>query len=71
MGDTNFSQGLLMEELWRVIQQLQEENNNFRNAFERLQVALNLIILPTTHTTPTTSSTKEPRVSLLYKFNGI
>jgi len=34
MGDTNFSQGLSMEELWRIIQQLQEEKNNFQNAFE-------------------------------------
>jgi len=36
MGDINFSQGLLMEELWRIMQQLQEENNNFLNTFEQL-----------------------------------
>ena len=38
MGDVQFDQNMAMENMWRALQILQQENNNIRQAFEQLQV---------------------------------
>ena len=38
MGDVQCDQNIAMEDMWRVLQVLQQENNNMRQAFEQLQV---------------------------------
>jgi len=44
MGDTTSPQGFSMENKWRMMQQLQEDNNNFKNAFEQLQLTSSSIV---------------------------
>jgi len=49
-----------MEDLQRMMQQVQEENNNFKNVFERLQLASNSVVPPYTPSNSTPFATKEP-----------
>ena len=66
MGNMSFPLGVPIEDLWRAMQQLQEENNTFQSVLEQQQMASNLAIsLATTHL-----PTKELQVSLSDKFDG-
>jgi hypothetical protein len=38
MDDAHFDQNMTMEDMWRPVQLLQEENFNMRRAFEQIQV---------------------------------
>jgi hypothetical protein len=40
MGDVQLDQNMAMEDMWRALHVLQQENNNMRQAFERLQVGV-------------------------------
>jgi hypothetical protein len=53
-----------------MLQQLQQENANLRNAMEQLQVACAPIHVPTPAANRVPQAPKEPRVSLLEKFDG-
>jgi hypothetical protein len=68
---------MAMKDMWRALQILQHENNNVHQVFERLQVgapptcqnpksAVNQQVLQ-----PVPEPIKDPRVSLLEKFDGI
>ena len=73
MDDAQPDQNMAVEDMWRALHMLQEENNNMRQALEQLRVgarpapqnpetAINQQVLQPTPT--------EPRVSLLEKFDG-
>ena len=67
MGDIS---SIPMEEILRVLQQLQVENANLRSAFDQLQTTPNPIpALPATATSSQQAS-KEPRIVLPEKFDG-
>ena len=67
MGDIS---SIPMEEILRVLQQLQVENPNLRSAFDQLQTAPNPIpALPATATL-SQQTPKEPRIVLPEKFDG-
>ena len=68
MGDTSFDQGISVNDMWNALQQLQEENNNLRHAFEQLQALTSRPPRPTVAVT--TPPTKEPRIGLPDKFDG-
>lgn len=71
MGDTSFDQGVAVNDMWSALQQLQEENNNLRHAFEQLQASTSRPPRPAvTVTTPVPQATKEPRIGLPDKFDG-
>lgn len=71
MGDTSFDQGVVVNDMWSALQQLQEENNNLRHAFEQLQASTSRPPGPAvTVTTPVPQATKEPRIGLPDKFDG-
>ncbi len=38
MGDTNFDQAAPVNDVWAILNQLQAENQQLRQAFERLQI---------------------------------
>ena len=38
MGDIQLDQNMVIENIWRVLHILQQENNNMGQVFERLQV---------------------------------
>jgi hypothetical protein len=61
MGDAS---NIQMHDVVAMLQQLQQENANLRNAMEQLQVAHSLVHVPVPQ------APKEPRVSLPEKFNG-
>lgn len=70
MGDANFNQGVSMDDMVRILQQLQEENANMRHAFEQLQASTSVV--PQHPLAPTNShfaTAKEPRISLPEKFD--
>ena len=62
--------------MWQTLQVLQQENNNMRQAFERLQVGAPPIpqnlggIVNQQVLQPVPKSIREPRVSLLENFDG-
>ena len=66
MGDIS---SIPMEEILRVLQQLQVENANLRRAFDQLQTAPNPVLVPPTTATSTQQIPKEPRIVLLEKFD--
>ena len=68
MGDTSFDQGISVNDMWNALQQLQEENNNLRHAFEQLQALTSRPPRPTVAVT--TPPTNEPRIGLPDKFDG-
>ena len=71
MGDTSFDQGISVNDMWSALQQLQEENNNLRHAFEQLQASTSRPPRPAvTVTTPVPQAAKEPRIGLPDKFDG-
>jgi hypothetical protein len=44
MNDAQFDQNMAMEDIWRALYVLQQENNNMHQAFEQLQVEAPLIL---------------------------
>ena len=68
MDKISLPEGLSMEELWRVMQQLQAENK-FQCTFERLQSTPISNIVSIMPPNPVFLA-KEPHVSLFNKFNG-
>ena len=67
MGDIpNFQ----MHNVIAVLQQLQQENANLRNAMEQLQVAHTPIQVSALAPNPVPQAAQEPRVSLPEKFDG-
>jgi hypothetical protein len=77
MDDVQLDQNMAMEDMWRALYVPQQENNNMHQAFEKLQGgappapqnpggAINQQIFQ-----PITEPIREPRVSLLEKFDGI
>ena len=67
MGDIS---SIPMEEILRVLQQLQVENANLRSAFDQLQTAPNPIPALLATTTSSQQTPKEPRIVLPEKFDG-
>lgn len=68
MGDMS---SIPMEEVLRVLQQLQEENANLRSAFDQLRATSSTPPRPAVAvTTPVTQAAKEPRIGLPDKFDG-
>ena len=59
-----------MEEILRVLQQLQVENANLRSAFDQLQTAPNPVSIPPTTATSSQQTPKEPWIVLSEKFDG-
>ena len=59
-----------MEEILRVLQQLQVENTNLRSTFDQLQTAPNPIPTAPAAETSSQHTPKEPRIVLLEKFDG-
>ena len=59
-----------MEEIHRVLQELQVENANLRSAFDQLQTAPDPVLTPPPTTTSSQQSAKEPRIVLPEKFDG-
>ena len=59
-----------MEEILRVLQQLQVENANLRSAFDQLQTAPNPVPVPPATATSSQQTPKEPRIVLPEKFDG-
>jgi hypothetical protein len=75
MGDVQYDQNMAMKDMSRALQVLQHENNNMRQAFERLQVgalpapqnpggAVNQQVLQ-----PVPEPIRDPRISLPDKFD--
>ena len=75
MGDIEFDQNMAMDNMWRVLQVLQHENNHMRQVFEQLQVG----VRPTPRNSEAAANEqvlqptppREPKVSLLEKFDGM
>jgi hypothetical protein len=67
MGDVS---NIQMHDMFAIVQQLQQENANLRNAMEQLQVAQAPIHVPAPAANPVPQTPKEPRVSLPEKFDG-
>ena len=59
-----------MEEILRVVQQLQVENANLWSAFDQLQTAPNLVPASPAMATSGHQTPKEPQIVLLEKFDG-
>ena len=74
MGDVQFDQNMAMEDMWQVLQVLQQENNNMRQAFEQLQVGARLapqnLEAAVNQQVSQPAPQKEPRVNLPEKFDG-
>ena len=66
MGDIS---AIPMEEILRVLQQLQEETTNLRSAFDQLQTAQNPVLVPPATATSSQQTPKEPRIVLPEKFD--
>jgi len=58
-----------MHDVVAMLQQLQQENANLRNAMEQLRVARAPVHVPAPTANPVPQVPKEPRVSLLEKFD--
>lgn len=67
MGDVS---NIEMHDVFAILQQLQQENTNLRNAMEQLQVASAPIHVPASAANSVPQAPKEPRVSLPEKFGG-
>ena len=67
MGDIS---SIPMEEILRVLQQLQVKNANLRSAFDQLQTTPNPIPALPTMATSSQQTSKEPRIVMLEKFDG-
>jgi len=59
-----------MHDVVAMLQQLQQENANLRNAMEQLQVARAPVHVPALATNQVPQAPKEPQVSLPKKFDG-
>ena len=59
-----------MEEILRVLQQLQVENTNLWSAFDQLQTTPNPDLAPLATATSSQQTPKEPQIVLLEKFDG-
>ena len=67
MGDVS---SIPMEEILRVLQQLQVENANLWSAFDQLQTAPNPVPAPPATATSSQQIPKKPRIVLPEKFDG-
>ena len=59
-----------IEEILRVLQQLQVENANLRSAFDQLQIAPNPVPVSPATATSSQQTPKEPWIVLPEKFDG-
>ena len=59
-----------MEEILRMLQQMQVENANLWSTFDQLQIAPNPVPAPVATATSSQQTPKEPRIVLPEKFNG-
>ena len=66
MGDIS---SIPMEEILRVLQQLQVENANLWSAFNQLHTAPNLVPVPLATATSSQQTPKEPRIVMPEKFD--
>ena len=64
------AQNMTIEDMWRILHQLQEQNNNMRSTFEQQQAIHAPAPSAPVPAISVHHQTKEPRISLPKKFDG-